>query len=368
MRAFCFRLYAPLCALLLAVTVCVSCKPSEEINTYTVERTSPPREPFVAGEVASQLDRMLTAMLPVGDQVYFFKLVGKKDAVDRHRELFEKFVGGVTKGASADKPIAWVLPSGWTEKGPSEMRMNTVVVPDDAGDLDIAISSLPMSGTWSDFVASNVNRWLGQLSQGELPRQTILNLTRQAETGAGTATVIELAGVMKESMPMMNPHAGATANVPAPTAPQVPAIEAPAASGAIAYEAPAGWEKGPAAPMREATYFVGSGDTRAEFSLSGWPAAPGSQMADVTANVQRWAAQVGVPVDDNLAKLVEEIDIDGTKGSYVELVGPDSGQAMLAAMVVSSQKVWFFKLAGPAKAVTGEAENFRKFVDSVKLN
>jgi hypothetical protein len=261
-----------------------------------------------------------------------------------------------------------VLPSGWSEKGPTEMRLNTVVVPDDGGDLEIAISSLPMAGSWEDFVASNVNRWLGQLSQGELPRQTILNLTKPLETGAGTATVIELAGVMKESTPMMNPHGGATANRPSATALQTPAVDAPPRGGAIAHEAPEGWEKGPASAMREATYLVSEGDVQAEFTLSGWPAAPGSQMSDVTANVQRWAAQVGVPIDENLAKLVEEIDIGGTKGSYVKLVGPDSGQAMLAAMVVKGEKVWFFKLTGEAELVDSQVANFRKFVDSVKFN
>jgi hypothetical protein len=361
--SFCYTI-----ALLLAIAVCAACEPSEEIKTYTVERTSPPGEPFVAEEVAGQLDRMLTAMLPVGDQVYFFKLVGKKPVVDRHREEFENFVGDVAKGDAADKPITWVLPEGWTEKGPTEMRLNTVVVPDEAGDLEIAISSLPLSGNWDAFVESNVNRWLDQLGQGELPRQTILNLTKQLKTGAGTATVIELAGVMKETGPMMNPRAGATTSRPAAPAPQAPAVEAPAATGAIAYEAPAGWEKGPASPMREATYLVSDGDSKAEFTLSGWPAAPGSQMSDVTANVQRWAAQVGVPVDDNLAGLVEDMDIDGTKGSYVKLVGPDSGQAMLAAMVVRGEKVWFFKLTGAAKLVEAQAEDFRKFVDSVKFN
>jgi hypothetical protein len=363
-----FRLFsAPYCVL-LAITACVSCKPADEIQTYTVERTSPPQEPFVVDEVAGQLDRMLSAMLPVGDQVYFFKLVGKKPAVDRHREEFQKFIGDVSKGPSAEKPLAWVLPSGWSEKGATEMRINTVVIPDEGGDLEIAISSLPKSGAWEDFVASNVNRWLGQLGQGDLPRQTILNLTKPLKTEAGTATVIELAGVMKETMPMMNPHGTTVAKPQAAASPEAPTVEAPPRTGAVAHEAPEGWEKGPASSMREATYIVSDGEARAEFTLSGWPAAPGTQMSDVMANVERWAAQVGVPVDDNLSKLVEDIEIDGTKGSYVKLVGADSGQAMLAAMVVKGEKVWFFKLTGAAQLVEAQVENFRKFIDSTKFN
>lgn len=358
-----------LSVVIVALATCVSCGPSEEIDSYQIERTAPPREPFVAEEVANELHRMLTAMLPMDDQVYFFKLVGKKPVVDRHRVEFEKFVASVAKAEAASQSFTWKLPEGWSEEGASEMRINTITVPDDAGDLEIAISSLPMSGTWDDFVADNVNRWLNQLSQSALPRQTILNLTRQVKTKAGAATVVELAGVMQDTTLTMNPHAGVTPSRSEAQTPRGPAIDPPgSASGMISYEAPASWQAGPPAPMREATYFVGEGDSRAEFSLSGWPAAGGTQMADVMANVERWAGQVGVPGDEDLSSLVEEIDIGGGKGSYVKLVGPNSGQTMLAAMVVYGDKVWFFKLTGPAEVVTRETENFRKFVESVKFN
>lgn len=361
------RSLAPLCAVIVSLFACLACKPSAEIDSYTVERTSPPREPFVAAEVANELHRMLTAMVPVDDEVYFFKLVSKKPVVDRYRDEFESFISGIGKGDSADAPLTWTLPAGWTEKGPSPMRINTVVIPDDAGELEIAISSLPLSGSWDDFVAMNVNRWLGQLNQSSLPRQTIINLTKQLSTDAGPATVIELAGVFTETSPMMNPHGHAAAAERGAPASQAPTIEAPPASGNLAFETPEGWERGPASPMREATFFAGTGEQRAEFSLSGWPAAGGSQMSDVTANVQRWAAEVGLPADEAPASLVEDIDIDGTKGHYVELVGPESGKATTAAMVVRGDKVWFFKLTGPTDIVKAEKENFRQFVDSVEF-
>lgn len=358
-----------LCAVTVALAACMSCGPSEEIDSYQVERTAPPREPFVADDVANELHRMLTAMLPINDQVYFFKLVGKKPVVDRHRQDFEKFVASVAQADASKQPLTWKLPEGWSEKGASEMRLNTIVVPEVAGDVEIAISSLPLNDTWEEFVAANVNRWLNQMSQSSLPRQTILNLARNVKTEAGVATVVELAGVMQETMSTTNPHAGAATSRLAAQTPQPPAIDPPgSARGMISYDAPESWQEGPAAPMREATFFVGEGDNRAEFSLSGWPAADGTQMADVMANVQRWAGQVGVPVDEDLSGLVEEIDIGGGRGSYVKLVGPDSGQAMLAAMVVNGNKVWFFKLAGLTEVVAGETENFRKFVKSVEFN
>ncbi len=352
---------------------CLACQPQEEIKSYTVERTRPPREPFVAAEVADELDRTLAAMLPLGDQVYFFKLVGKAPAVNRHREEFNEFVAGVSKADSAEQPLTWKLPEGWTEKGPSEMRLNTVVIPDEAGTIEIAVSSLPLSGNWEDFVALNVNRWLKQLSQGELPRQTILNLTKEVKTDAGPATVIELAGVMQDTMPM-NPHGGTTAASPpaksVPEQSQTVLPIAPAANAEFTFDTPEGWQPGRVSAMRKAAFLVADGDRQAEFTVIDLPASGGAQITDVTANVQRWAAQVGLPVDDKLAELVKEIDIDGMQGSFVELVGPegtDPRQAMLAAMVVREEKVWFFKLFGEAALVERETENFRKFVDSVRF-
>lgn len=347
--------------------LCLGCKPQGEISTYTVERTRPPREAIVAKDVAADFDRMLTAMLPVGDQVYFFKLVGKSAAIDRHRSEFEAFLADVGTGS----PLTWKLPTGWSEKGPSEMRINTMVVPDDAGDLEIAISSLPKSDNWGEFVSSNVNRWLGQLGQGELPRQTILNLTKETKTNAGPATVIELVGIMQNTM-AMNPHGNmAGTTEPAQATPPAASTTPPAAGSAeFTLTTPDGWQPGRVSAMRKAAFVIADGDQQAEFTLIDLPASGGAQITDVMANVQRWAAQVGLPVDDKLAGLVEKIEIDSTEGSFVNLVGPEGTnprQAMLAAMIVRSGKVWFFKLFGAAPLIERETENFRKLVDSVKF-
>src|SRR5690606_36220819 len=161
--------------------------------------------------------------------------------------------------------------------------INTVVIPDEAGELEIAISSLPKSGDWDEFVAMNVNRWLGQMNQSQLPRQTIINLTRQLATEAGPATLIELARLHTETSPGMHPPRHARSARPSGPPPPASTIEPPPVSGDVSYEAPQGWERGPAAPMRSATFCAEAGDQRDEFSLSGWPAAGGSQMSDITA-------------------------------------------------------------------------------------
>lgn len=355
----------------------VACEPAEQISTYTTERTAPPREPFDPAEMDAALDRMLTAMLPEGEQVYFFKMTGKAAAMGRHREVFHQFLATVGKGDSLDKPLIWQLPEGWTEKGSSDMRINTIVIPDSSGNLEIAVSSLPLSGSWDEFVTLNVNRWLGQLGQGELRRQTILNLTKKVPTQAGPATVIELAGVLRQTMPM-NPHADMnTAGAASPpqasessVASPPPATSPSSLEAPLTFDTPEGWQPGRVSAMRKAAFNIVDGSAQAEFTVIDLPSQGGAQITDVMANVQRWAAQVGLPIDDKLAELVETTKIDELEASYVNLVGPESAnprQAMLAAMVIRDDKVWFFKLVGPAALVERESENFNKFLASVRF-
>ena len=245
-----------------------ACQPAAEITTYTAERTAPPRPVFEAAQVASQLDRIWAAMLPLDETAWFFKVSGPAERVTAHRAEFQEFLASLGKGPSAEKPLSWKLPVGWTEKGPSEMRLATLVIPDDEQDLELAVSSLPLGSEWEDFVAVNVNRWLGQLSQTDLPKSTILQQTTQADTPAGPVSVIELAGILKK-LPGMNPHAG-MAGGPAPVAATAAQPPAPSKAG-FKFTAPESWQPGQTSSMRKAAFNIGSGDERAEVTVIALP-------------------------------------------------------------------------------------------------
>lgn len=352
----------------LLLLSCLACQPREDIKSYTAERTAPPRPPFVASEVANQLDHTLAAMLPVDESVWFFKLAGPAEAVSRQRDEFTKFVRSVKKGESKEKPLSWELPQGWTQKGPSEMRLATIVIPDEKKGLEIAVSSLPLSGPWEDFVTLNVNRWLRQLSQGELAKPTILKQTSTVETALGPATIIELAGILKKS-PAMNPHAGITGGTS-----QTPPLEsnstaaASVAKAGFTFETPQGWQPGKTSSMRKAAFDVVSAGKRAEVTVIALPMSAGPQITDVQANVQRWAAQVGLPTETKLEQFIEKIEIDGNTASLVRLEGPAATSphvAMLVAMVEHGDKVWFFKLIGDAELIEQQRPIFQDFLASV---
>jgi len=359
----------------------VGCQRREGVSTYTTKHESASRSPTDFSALARQLDHTLAAILPQGDQAWFFKMAGPAPAVVRRREDFLAFLKTVAPATTAGAPPTWQLPEGWKEKreekGALQIRDATLVVPDDSapdgGPLEIAVSSLPLTDDWDDFLERNVNRWLGQLGQGPLAGTTIKKLIDEVATAAGPATVIELAGVSKDSS-RGNPHAGMAATRPLQTSqpPSQQSASQQSSDAPLVFDTPAAWQPGRISTMRKAAFNVVDGDQQAEVTVIDLPVAGGAQITDVPANVERWAGQVGLPgLDDAaLAKLIQETTIDGATGSYVALLGPEDAErpvGMLAAMVVRDEKVWFFKLIGDRSLVEKQQDAFQSFLHSVRF-
>ncbi len=350
------------------------CQPEPQVETYQVPRESPPLQPIDPATVSQQLDHILVAIVPQAETAWFFKLVGKAPAIDRQRGPFEKFLSTVRAAESTTEPPAWDLPKGWQEKdAATAMRAATLVVPDESGNLELAVSSLPLQGEWEDFLVLNVDRWLGQLQRLELPRQTVLKLKREASTRDGKAALFELSGVMSQ-----RPMGGGRF----PTQSGKPAAENNAttesnptstnANKSLTYDAPEDWLPGKLSMMRKAAFLLPGGGPSDQVTVTSFPAAPGTQMDDVAANVQRWAGQVGLNSldEDQLGELTEPVAIAGIDGTYVELESPAATKrpvALYAAMIKREGQVWFFKMMGLRELVRGQREPFREFLDSIEF-
>jgi hypothetical protein len=95
--------------------------------------------------------------------------------------------------------------------------------------------------------------------------------------------------------------------------------------------------------------------------------------ADVLPNVNRWEGQLGLPPSSeaDLPKVTTAIKVDGRDATLVNLVGPNPAAGpqhkMLAAIVPTYERVWFFKLQGPADKVDQQKEAFDGFLQSVRL-
>ncbi len=356
------------CALTV-MSLCVllsGCEPQEEISTYVIPRTTSPRQPLDPQELANQLDHTLAAIVPQGERAWFFKLVGSARAVDRQRDGVIEFLATVKLDETGKNPPTWQTPEAWEERPASEMRVATLVIPDQDSPLELAISVLPLSGDWDAYLANNVNRWLRQLKQGPMQPETVKKLGKEIPTNGATATLFELVGIMQKQ-PGANPHAG--------SARRDQPVEQPssvAENAALEYETPDGWLPGRMSMMRKAAFRVVAGEAEGEVTVIDLPASGGGQVADVQANIRRWAGQVGLVEMDAKAidKLVESVTIGGIEGHYAELFGPENADrhdAMLVAMLKHDGKVWFIKMIGPASVVSAQKTAFREFLNSIRF-
>jgi hypothetical protein len=129
---------------------------------------------------------------------------------------------------------------------------------------------------------------------------------------------------------------------------------------------PPGWKELPPSQFLVAKFEIpGTGAARAEVNI-------GAAMGGVTANVNRWRGQLGLPAMDeaSLNQLITSVDIDGGKAMLVDMTGTDPKTSqparMIGAIVPRDGQTWFYKLMGDDMVVGGEKDIFTKFVQSVK--
>jgi hypothetical protein len=157
----------------------------------------------------------------------------------------------------------------------------------------------------------------------------------------------------------------------------LPAAAAPESSPAVAtatpgihWDAPAGWQSQKADGLRAGSFTVSGADgATADISVVTFAGTGGDDLA----NVNRWRGQVQLaPVAaSELPAQVQTLATLAGPVSIVELTGT-TGDAkapagLLGAWLRSVDRVWFFKLAGPAPLVAAQRDSFLGFLKSVTL-
>jgi hypothetical protein len=382
----------------ITIVFCLGCSKSDQIQSYTVAKESPPAPvvPAAAAEPAAATDRMLAAILPVGQQAWFFKAVGPIPVMDEHAETISEFFSKVRVDA-AGRP-RWELPSGWKEDPPSGMRAATLWVPADGKPIEISVTTLGWRGTEKD-VLDNVNRWRGQMQLPPVDEAGLADCTRELTAGDVKITLADLRGVYQSSG-MMGPFAGGAVGAarspgrPLGTDPSAaippghPPIDSnsgtppgnlqitPDTSSLPQFDVPKSWQqRPPASSMRKAEFVVALGEQEAVVTLSNFPASAPS-IAEPLANVNRWRTELGLGeiTADALAGVTEQIEIDGQPATLVRLLPdpekPDELQATeatLAALVKMGDHVWFVKMKGPRSLVNMQEDQFKTFVKSIRF-
>ncbi|MEX2140939.1 MAG: hypothetical protein WD894_16865 [Pirellulales bacterium] len=377
-----------------------ACKKADEIRDYTVANPPGPAETH----------RMLAAVVPDerspeaaedsvegkqvvgGDkdrpkepqrlQAWFFKIVGPIDQVKEATAAFDQFVASIRMGKE-ERP-EWTLPEGWKEDSTAAARQfgreATIRVGQGESQLELAVSKLPMpKDRRESWLLGNINRWRGQLQLPSIARSELEEYTEELKAGDETATKVDFRGAYSgppaAGMFAAKDAHGGTAAAATPSRDAATKAGGAATAGAkrpLPFDAvvPGDWKPGRMNEFRVAAYNVGGSESGATAEMTVTPLGPAA--GDLKANVDRWRGEIKLPpaTTGELAELTKSIEVDGQKADYVHLVGPEDAsprEATLGVILRRPDRVWFFKLRGPAVVVERQKAPFEEYVKSVKF-
>ena len=159
------------------------------------------------------------------------------------------------------------------------------------------------------------------------------------------------------------------AAVPPPPA-ATPAPVVAQASPGLHWVAPSGWQAQKADGLRTGSFLVpGADGAKADVSIVTFPGSGGDDLA----NINRWRGQLQlVPVTAaELPAQVQSLATPAGTMAVVDLTGT-AGEAkapvrLLGAWLRSPERVWFFKLMGPAPLVAAQRDVFTAFLQTVTM-
>lgn len=138
----------------------------------------------------------------------------------------------------------------------------------------------------------------------------------------------------------------------------------------LTWKTPDGWTEVPPTEMRVASFKVNQDGKQADISV----VPLGGMAGGDGANVNRWRGQVGLPAlsPDQLAKIVETVNVDGQPAALFDIAGtnPGSGEQNRIIGVIQHRDdtTWFFKMTGDGALVEQQKPVLTSFLKSVSFN
>lgn len=323
--------------------------------------------------------RTLAALVPQGDQAWFFKVTGPAAQVGPHAKDFDAFLDSVT--FSSEGQPTWKLPQGWEEKqGQSRgMRFATIQLGTGQGGPELTVIPLPAGGAVDDsYVLANVNRWRQQLNLKPLTADDLASETQQRAIAGEQATVVNLVGQSEASKLSGGPMSGGPmaggpmAGGPMAGGPRGAPAEAGQGRGAVSvtlkYTTPKGWTELPASGLRTAAFDIIDGPHKAVVTVIEL----GPNAKDAMANINRWRNEVDLPpiTAEELKENIVPAQVGGYPALLVEMIGkPDADpqKTILGLMALVEGKPWFFKLLGDSELAAKQKDRFLEFAEAVQF-
>jgi hypothetical protein len=294
--------------------------------------------------------------------------------------------------------LQFVLPDGWQQITPSQMRVASFSVTNaDGQTADVGVIPLPAG---EDELAL-VNMWRDQM---QLPALTNETAAETVSVGNDSAKLFEIAsdapliaGKFRKRILVGELTRGATSwffkmtgedsfvasqkqsflqflksisfveNAPAPIA-AAPATQNENANSI--WTIPAGWQPLSPSEFLFAKFSIQNGNAKAEVNVSQLAGEGGGLLA----NANRWRGQLGLPqiLEADLPMLATSIDSSNGKIQVVDFLGTDSktGQParLVGAIVPQNGQTWFYKLMGDPQIVAQQKDAFIKFIQSANYS
>ena len=272
----------------LAGLLLLGCQ-NDEIRSYRVPK--------------AEATRLLAAIIPHGDQTWFFKLVGPASQIDEQKEAFDRFIHSVRFTDNAERPIAWTAPQDWQPGPEAKVRYATFYLGPREHPLELTVFHFPGA---TGSVLANVNRWRGQIGLRDIQENELSQYSKNLPLACGPATLVD----------MTNRGSAKASTMPGPD------ILARAESRPrLRYTKPEGWKEIPD-PKGIRVVFFEIADGAVEAGVTSFVGPGGGLLM----NVNRWRGQLHLqPVDDpQLQKDIRPIEVAGSGGHYVDLTGPPS--------------------------------------------
>lgn len=306
--------------------------------------------------------------------------------------------GTQTVRASAPPPsstsptVTWTLPTGWVQvPGERSMRIATFRAGPDESAPEVSLSAFPGD---AGGLLPNINRWRGQIGLKDIDDTALAAMVDSTMVDGVSVSIVNMLGSDDLRMlgAVIDPGDGQTWFVKATDAPdRIEAIvesfavfarsfhledaiaSSPPHQGAASPEVglperlsqwspPPHWQRDPdASPILSAAFLATNDVGGARITLTSLRGSGGGTLA----NINRWRGQLGLaPV----ATLTQQPTLDlGGDALIVDLISDDQSSRMVAAILPSTESVWYFKMTGSVTGIAAEREIFESFVRVVGL-
>jgi hypothetical protein len=294
------------------------------------------------------------------------------------------------QNSTTQPQLQWMLPDGWQEKTPGQMRVASFTVTNTDGQTaDVGVIPLPAGENELDLV----NMWRDQM---QLPAITNETATESVSVGNDSAKLFEIASEQplidgkfrarilvamftrgetswffkmtgedsfiasqKQNFLQFLKSVSFAGNAPMQIA---PAPTAPNEGGKSIWTIPPDWKQINPGVMLLAKFSITSGDGKAEVNVSSLAGEGGG----LAANVNRWRGQLGLPPISEI--LTSSIDVAGSKAEVVDMSGIDAktgkSARLIGAIVPQNGQTWFYKLMGDETVVARQKDAFITFIQS----